>query len=877
MKEDIYNEYIKLLEINKNLRLENERLQNLLRLHNINYENDKSSFTKKQKIEIYFRYFKGRKDVIASKYYKDGKKAYSICCNNRFKNDFCNYKCSECKNKAYLSYNEDRLLEHFKGIKSYGIYPLLEDNTCYFIVLDFDNKDYEFEKTKNVIQTLKKVCLKNNIKPLIELSQSGNGIHFWIFFEEAVEAKKARRLADYLLLLAMEENSLISYQTFDRMFPNQDYIKNGGYGNLIALPLDGKLVKDGKSVFVDDNFNHYSNQIEYLNSINKLSMIELDLLLKEAKDKSIEFDDKKNKLKITDFPDLFTIVINDDIYISKNNISAKIIRYVKSFGIISNPLFYEKERKRQSVYGISRIIELYKEDDNYISLPRGVLDDLVKSLNSIKVRYKIIYKLELKDNVLFKFKSELKDNQIEAVDEILKYNNGILVAPTGSGKTVMALAIVARKKLRTAIIVNSLSLLNQWEKQINNFLEIENEELKVGKYYGSKKKIFKMIDILSIDSLVKADDEIFSYYALVIVDEAHHLGSNKYEEAIRRFKTRYIYGLTATPKRSDNLEKIVYKAIGNIRYNLELDKNQFDRVVMPIYTNFKLKENTNDFNLILDELIKNDLRNLIIIDKVIEEYKNKRNILILTRRVEHIDILYNLLIDNCPNIYKVSGNSSKEEKEGLNNFTNKFKEKFIIISTGNYLGEGFDMPNLNSLFIATPVKFEGLQKQYIGRIERIVEGKDKVKVFDFVDSKVFILLNMFQIRLRTYKKQNYEIINTENNKIIYDYSNYLDKLKDDIINGNDVIFSIKYGNLNIINDLLSLNNNIKIMTNLDLITVSKKIDVKYNYILIDNKIIWYGDINPFNCLNKEATSVLRIKDLDYINEIKKLNFDDSIN
>ncbi len=414
-------------------------------------------------------------------------------------------------------------------------------------------------------------------------------------------------------------------------------------------------------------------------------------------------------------------------------------------------------------------------------------------------------------------------------------------------------------------------------KQINNFLEIENEELKVGKYYGSKKKIFKMIDILSIDSLVKADDEIFSYYDLVIVDEAHHLGSNKYEEAIRRFKTRYIYGLTATPKRSDNLEKIVYKAIGNIRYNLELDKNQFDRVVMPIYTNFKLKENTNDFNLILDELIKDDLRNLIIIDKVIEEYKNKRNILILTRRVEHIDILYNLLIDNCPNIYKVSGNSSKEEKEGLNNFTNKFKEKFIIISTGNYLGEGFDMPNLNSLFIATPVKFEGLQKQYIGRIERIVEGKDKVKVFDFVDSKVFILLNMFQIRLRTYKKQNYEIINTEKNKIIYDYSNYLDKLKDDIINGNDVIFSIKYGNLNIINDLLSLNNNIKIMTNLDLITVSKKIDVKYNYILIDNKIIWYGDINPFNYLNKEATSILRIKDLDYINEIEKLNFDDSIN
>ena len=301
------------------------------------------------------------------------------------------------------------------------------------------------------------------------------------------------------------------------------------------------------------------------------------------------------------------------------------------------------------------------------------------------------------------------------------------------------------------------------------------------------------------------------------------------------------------------VRKLSFKAIGNIRYVLELDKSQFNKVVMPIYTNFKLKENTNDFNLIVDELIKDDLRNLIIINKVIEEYENKRNILILTRRVEHIDILYNLLVGKCPNIYKVSGTSSKEEKEGLNKFMNEVKETFIIISTGNYLGEGFDMPSLNALFIVAPIKFEGLQKQYIGRIERIVKGKEEVKVFDFVDSKVFILLNMFQMRLRTYKKLNYEIINTEKNKIIYDFTNYLDKLKEDIINANDVIFSIKYGNLNIINDILSLNNNIKIMTNLDLITVSKKIDVKYNYILIDNKIIWYGDINPFNYLNKEAT------------------------
>lgn len=871
-QEDIYFEYIKLLEINNNLKKENERLQNLLRFHNINYEEDMSpSLTKKQKIEIYLSYFKGRKDVIASKYYKNDKKAYAICCANRFINGICNYKCNECKNKAYISYDEDRLLEHFKGKDSYGIYPLLEDNTCYFIVLDFDNLDYEFKETKEMVQALKKVCLKHNITPLLELSQSGNGIHFWIFFAEAVEAKKARKFADYLLLLAMDENSSISYKTFDRMFPNQDYIKNDGYGNLIALPLDGKLVKDGKSVFIDDDFKPYFNQIECLKSINKLSLIELDLLLKEAKDKSIEFDNKKNKLKITDFPNLFTILISDDIYISKNDLSAKIIRFIKSFGIISNPLFYEKERKRQSVYGINRIIELYKEDDDYISLPRGTIDDLLNALNMIKVRYKIIDKLELGERIHFKCNALLKDYQIKAVEEMLKYNNGLLVAPTGSGKTVMALAIIAKKQLRTAIIVDSLKLLNQWEERINSFLELENGELEVGKYYGSKKKISKIIDILSIDSLIKTNDNIFSYYDLVIVDEAHHMASIKYEDVIRKFKTKYIYGLTATPKRSDNLEKIVYKSIGNIRHVIELNKNQFEKVVMPIFTNFKLKENTTDFNLILDEIIRDISRNLLIINKVKEEYEKGRNILILTRRVEHIDILYNLLIDKCHNIYRVSGTSSKEEKEGFNKFIKEVKEKFIIISTGNYLGEGFDMPNLNSLFIATPVKFEGLQKQYIGRIERIVDGKEEVKVFDLVDSKVFILLNMFQVRLRTYKKQKYEVINTEKNKIIYDHTNYLEKLKDDIINANEVIFSIKYGNLNVIDYLLNLNNNVKIISDLDIKDVTNKVNVRFNYIKIDNKIIWYGDINPFVSLNKESTSILRITDLDYIREIEEMN------
>lgn len=358
-------EYDQLLKENQRLKEENKYLRKILQLNNIQYNEytpiEEKQFSKEDKIKIYLSYFKGRNDIYAERYYdkETGKKKYSPVCSNKF-SEACNFKCKTCEHKKYLGLQGVELIKHFKGIKSYGIYPMLDDDECYLLATDFDDGNF-FENAL----LYKKICKQIGIDSLIEISQSGNGAHVWIFFEEPVKAKKARKIGDYILNKAYCLNNSITFKNFDRFFPSQDYLEKGGFGNLIALPLDGKLINENKTVFVDENKVPYENQIGVLSSIKKVSLTEIELLLERIKQEN-EIDIlpknilKNLNLEQNDFAENLKIIINNEIVISKSDISSTAKKFLMRLGSIHNKEFYEKQKIRQSTYNIPRVLQLFK-------------------------------------------------------------------------------------------------------------------------------------------------------------------------------------------------------------------------------------------------------------------------------------------------------------------------------------------------------------------------------------------------------------------------------------------------------------------------------------------------------------------------------------
>ena len=860
-----------LLEIQK-LKEENARLKVLLKNNNINYEEKESEvyLSKEEKLLIYKSYFRGRTDVFTEKYVKkDGKKGYAKVCINRFSSlcDYQKYKqCKECPNEVFRQLNDEAIMQHLFGEKSFGIYPIFEKNFCYFLAIDFDDDLF-----KKAALAYKKECEKIGIDSIIELSQSGEGAHVWIFFDNKINAKKARLLGDYILTQAIQNNKDISFKSYDRFFPAQDFVDEKGYGNCIALPLQGKCVKYKKtSLFVDDLFVPYINQIAALKKVKKLSELELDIIFKEFNvlDSTVELNQKNIKkcnLMKSDFSSMIEIVIKNDIFVNKNGLSNKAINNIKRLAVLYNPDFYEKQAKRISTYNIERIIELYKEEDNYISLPRGCYDDLIYLLKFIGISYEIKDKRIFLNDINVSFNALLKENQEQAVMELLKYDNGLLVAETGSGKTIMGMNVIYRIHKPTLILVEKIKLHDQWKERIKEYMNFD-----AGEYYGSKKKLTGIIDIASIKSLNESNN-LYDKYEVIICDEVHHIASVTYENVIRLFNAKHVYGFTATPNRSDHLEKIVYKCISPIRSTLEKKKTSFLKMLKPKFTKFK---NKKEFDLIpysdlCKELFKSDIRNQQIIDDVMLEYANNKKILILTERNEHIDILYGMLKDKCNNLFKINGIAKTRDKKDFANKIKEIKENYIIISTGKYLGEGFDLPSLDTLFLTMPFKWKGMLSQYVGRIQREIEGKERIIVYDYVDIKCGKFSHQFQLRLKEYKKEGFDVesINEKSN-LIYTYNNYKTKLFDDIENAKKIKLMFNYCKENIIKQMLELNNNIEIITdcNIDIECKIVRNHSDLNIVVIDDKIMWYGSINPFIYASKEDT-ILRIEDSEYVKEI----------
>lgn len=596
--DDLLTRYTKLLRQYKVLNEENEVLKSLLKIHGIEYETRMKEDMNKpiyslvsvptitlsidERIRLFQSLFKGREDVFARRWFSKttGKSGYQPVCINEWKQGLCDkkkYRCAICPNRNFAPLTTQDMYRHLEGKDKYccdvvGLYAIMQDNNCAFLCADFDDKNCKYGYKEDVLAYVG-VCREWLIPYAIERSRSGNGAHVWIFFEAPLPASKARRLGNAILTEAMTHNGQMSFNSYDRFFPNQDYLPEGGFGNLVALPLQGQARRKQNSVFVDNDFLVYKDQWAFLYNLKKIQESTIDQLLR------LHYQEELGKLSMSseskpwvtplpqnitqeDFHAKVEIIKADKLYIPLKAVSAKVLNHLKRIAAFKNPEFYSKQALRLSTYAIPRIISCFDITNEYLAMPRGCEDATRSFLNDNAVTYTIIDKTNHGNKISVSFQGEEREEQLEAINALLPYTNGILHATTAFGKTVTAAAIIARKKVNTLILVHSKALLKQWHDRLTEFLNIDypqHEEKNkrgrgkvfspIGCFDSSGNTLHGIIDIALIQSCLNEDGvkPFVQDYGMVIVDECHHVSSITFEQVLMSIKAHTIYGLTATP------------------------------------------------------------------------------------------------------------------------------------------------------------------------------------------------------------------------------------------------------------------------------------------------------------------------------------------
>ena len=776
----------KLLEKIKRLEKENKELkEKLYGKVNVKIEEKETNketkvISAEEKIKIFMEIFKGRTDIYAKRWTssKTGKSGYSpVCINefNKYKCDKQRIKCNNCAFRELQPLTEDIILKHLQGKITIGIYPLLPGDLCNFLAIDFDKKTYE----KDVL-AFWNICDELNIPIYVEKSRSGNGAHIWMFFEDSIPARIARKMGNILLTKTMEKESL-DLDSYDRLFPNQDTMPKGGFGNLIALPFQGESSKNGNTVFVNKYFEPEKNQFEILRNINKIKSEDIYNFVNKYKEddynetdlEQIEEDElpKKENLKEIKFVNNVECIFDNMIYIKKLKLLPNEISYLKRLASFTNPEFYEKQKLRLPIYKTPRVISCFEEDERFLKLPRGCIDKIKDICEKSNVKL-IINDMRKKGNITdYKFIGKLNKKQENVKNELLKYETGILCATTGFGKTVIGAKIISELKTNALVLVNRNNLLEQWKEKLSYFLNIDKKE--IGQLGASRNNLNGKLDIASFQSLSKKDnlEEIVKDYGLIIVDECHHVAAFSFEKVLKSVRSKYVYGLTATPTRKDGWHKIIYMQCGDIRArvtNRELKQNkEMEHIVIVKNTGYKYISNEEKENIqiseILNDMCHNIFRNNMIIQDIKKCILDGRIPIVLTERVEHLKILKEELDNiNVPVvIYKgaMGKKKAKEIKEILNEADKNSKPR-IILATSSSIGEGFDDSRLDTLFLTMPVSWKGRILQYVGRLHREHKDKSKVIVYDYLDN-MKILEKMYSKRVKGYKIAGYEIIEKE--------------------------------------------------------------------------------------------------------------------
>lgn len=879
----------------------------------------------------FFSMFWGREDVYAKRGKSGG---YFPQCDNRWDARFCpkqrgeNMFCDECENTKWTKLDVKKIIAHLLGYKEdgsdvIGVYPLLPNGTCRFIVFDFDNHEKgaeatDFANTDNEwhkeVDALRKMCEINGIKPLVERSRSGKGAHVWIFFKKAIPAAMARNFGFLLLDKGSASINLKSFHYYDRMYPSQDVASS--IGNLIALPLQGQALKNGNSAFVDENWNAYQNQWDVLlNKTEKLSIEDIEKYMERWK---VELAESRGMLAGTDMNNRpkpwkkkcefvkadvvgkLHMVLSNGVYIDTLNLMPRIQNQIRSLAAFDNPEFYKNKRLGYSNYYNFSSVYLGKDVDGYIQIPRGLKEQIIEECKKSGIAVDISDQRENGRPIRVSFKGDLRTQQELAAEKLLTYSDGVLSAATAFGKTVVCSYLIAERKVNTLILLQSKDLLNQWVEELNKFLDIKEElpefETKTGRkkkrdsvigiLHGSKNTLTGIIDVAMVGSMYSKGkfNELINSYGMVIMDECHHAASNTSMEVLQKINSKYVYGVSATPKRGDSLDKIIYMLLGPLRHRftaLERAQEQgIGHYFVPRYTRVvDTADSKEDINKAYSLISASKVRNEMIVNDVIACIAMKQTPVILTRFKEHAKLLYDTLKEEADHVFLLYGDNTDNENADIRVRLKKVpkNESLILVATGQKIGEGFDFPRLDVLMLAAPVSFEGRLEQYVGRLNRDYEGKEAVYVYDYIDAHMRFFNKMYDKRLKTYKRtgvsiwtgdeQTKQIINA-----IYDSGNYTEKFEQDIVEAEkSIVISSPDIRQNKIDRLLSLVKdrqekgvNVTVITtdpeevlygSADVcyeliremqqvgINVVTKAQVEERFSVIDEELVWHGGMN----------------------------------
>ena len=840
---DSFQEKYNALVIKYNALLaENEKLKSILSQHGIVYSSIKcadestafSSITYPQiklsldeKIALFRNFFKGRDDVFARRWFNKAteKGGYQPVCINEWRRGICDkkkHKCAECPNRNFATLTNQDIYRHLEGKDEngcdvIGLYVVTSDNKCSFLCADFDDKNCT-HGYKNDVLAFIPICREWRIPFSIERSRSGNGAHVWIFFDQPIPAYKARKLGNIILTEAMKRNGRITFDSYDRFFPNQDKVPEGGFGNLIALPLQGKARKAGNSVFVDDQFLPFQDQWTYLYNVRKIDEDTVDALLTQHQQEDFgtlatSSENKPWEIPVVqdvsqeDFNGRLIIHKSDRIYIPLKSISDKASNHLKHIAAFKNPEFYSKQAMRISTYNIPRIICRADFTDEYLAMPRGCEDAIIDMLYSLKIDYEIVNNTNHGKPIGVTFKGKERDEQLDAINALMPYSNGVLSATTAFGKTVTAAVLIARRKTNTLILVHSKALLMQWHERLSEFLDIDFTEEEISKKRGRKKAfspvgcldstsntLHGVIDIALMQSCFENDEvkPFVKEYGMVIVDECHHVSSITFENVLKHVTAHYVYGLTATPIRKDGLQPIIFMQCGPIRFfadaKAQIQKQSFQRYLVPRFTSYRpVTDDKQSFTALSQSLAESEIRNNLIIEDVLNVVAAGRTPIILTARTSHVELLAEMLKQHVANIIQLTGEgTAKNKRETLQKLQDIPKDApLVIVATGKYVGEGFDYPRLDTLFLALPISWKGLVAQYAGRLHRENEGKKDVRIYDYIDIHEPVCENMYRKRLKGYSAIGYRVL-SKDTQTLFDNTDDLQtsSYEGQIFNGN---------------------------------------------------------------------------------------------
>ncbi|MGK2899553.1 MAG: TOTE conflict system archaeo-eukaryotic primase domain-containing protein [Burkholderiaceae bacterium] len=775
------------------------------------------------KIALFRSLFRGREDVHARRFEspKTGQTGYAPACGNEWVRGICRkpqVKCADCTQRRFLPLTDEVIYGHLSGHEIagklrapiadseatarpmarklwplvrplvVGIYPLLEDETCFFLAVDFDKSGWQEDAAAFV-----HACRRLHLPAALERSRSGHGGHVWLFFDAALPASMARRLGSHLLTEAMEGRPDIGLDSYDRLFPSQDTMPRGGFGNLIALPLQKGPRELGNSVFLDDDFQPWADQWAFLAGVGKVTRAQVEAIVRDAEQRGRilgvrlplqdEGEDEPWTLTASrrskeppimgELPSTLELVLADQIYIAKQGLLPGLRNRLLRLAAFQNPEFYRAQAMRLSTFGKPRVITCAEDHLSHLGLPRGCLDDVLQALKHLGVR------ATLRDErcggqpmVLvpdLRFHGELRPEQFLAAQALLAHDTGVLAATTAFGKTVVAAWLIAQRGVNTLVLVHRQQLLEQWIERLSTFLGLPTKV--IGRIGGGRRRPSGQIDVALIQSLISKGvvNDCVAGYGQLIVDECHHLPAHSFEQVARRTKARFVVGLTATVERKNGHHPIIFMQCGPVRHRVHAKAQAltrpFEHRVFVQPTAFQSRRDADpdarvEFQSLYRELVADEQRNRRICDDVVQCVRDGRSPLVLTERSEHLDRLEQTLAASVSHLVVLRAGLGKKQQQALAQRLAAIPcdEARVLLATGRYIGEGFDDARLDTLMLTLPVSWRGTIAQYAGRLHRLCEGKREVRIYDYADLDVPMLARMFDRRCREYEALGYTIV-----------------------------------------------------------------------------------------------------------------------